>query len=179
MSKEHVYVDEDDHCVKCGQSKWLFADQNGNWIDYDKSMTCRPSKAEMWMNIAKEIAKQSCDLRLKVCAIVVPEDNAGMLACGYNGNYKGGPNKSESLEPGQSGFIHAEQNCLVKLDFNFPKKKHMYVTHSPCRMCSKLIVNANIARVVYNELYRDTSGLDILKSSGVEVFDISDAILID
>ena len=179
MQRQHVYVDDDQCCVKCGQSKFWTQEQLDAWNENNELFQCRPPKAEMWMNVAKEIAKQSCDPRLKVCALVVPEDNAGVLACGYNGNYRGGPNRPESLEPGLSGFLHAEQNCLVKLDFNHPKKKHMYVTHSPCCLCSKLIVNANISRVVYNELYRDASGLDILNSSGVEVFNIAEAILID
>ena len=99
-----------------------------------------------------------------------------MLSVGYNGNYKGGPHEHESTEPGKSGFIHAEVNALVKCDYNFGKKKHMYVTHSPCRDCAKLIVNAEIARVVYGVQYRDSSGLDLLRSGGIEVLSIEEAI---
>lgn len=131
---------------------------------------------ETWMSIAKIIAQRSYDSRLKVGAVIVSEDNTRMLSVGYNGNYKGGPNEPESLDPGQSGMIHSEVNALVKCDFNFPKKKHMYLTHSPCRSCSKLIVNAEIARVIYEETYRDTSGLEILQNAGIEVFSLSEAI---
>ena len=53
------------------------------------------------------------------------------------------------------------------MDYNNPKKKIMYLTLSPCRMCAKAIVNAGINEVVYSEEYRCTSGLDILKESGV------------
>jgi dCMP deaminase len=95
---------------------------------------------------------------------------------GYNGNYRGGPHIHESSDPGQSGFIHAEVNALVKCDFNFPKKKHMYLTHSPCRACAKLIVNAEISRVIYDLQYRDVSGLEILSSVGIEVLSLEDAI---
>jgi dCMP deaminase len=129
------------------------------------------------MNIAKEIARRSYDPRLKVGAIVVSADNTQMLSVGYNGNFRGGPHEHESSEPGKSGFIHAEMNALIKCDYNFVKKKHMYVTHSPCRDCSKLIVNADISRVVYGELYRSTSGLDIISSSGIELISLSEAIL--
>ena len=137
----------------------------------------RPSWPETWMSIAHIISNRSYDPRLKVGAIIVSEDNTQMLSIGYNGNYRGGPNLHESLEPGQSGFIHAEANALVKCDYNFHKRKHMYLTHSPCRSCSKLIVNADISRVIYDSLYRDASGLEILTSAGIEVFDLSQAIL--
>lgn len=132
---------------------------------------------ETWISIAHIISHRSYDPRLKVGAIVVSEDNTQMLSIGYNGNYKGGPNEQESFEPGQSGFIHAEANALVKCDFNFHKKKHMYLTHSPCRACAKLIVNAEISRVVYEVPYRDTSGLEILTSVGIEVLSLEEAII--
>lgn len=131
------------------------------------------------MSIAHEISKRSYDPLLKVGAIVVSEDNTRMLAVGYNGNYKGGPNERESEDPGQGGLIHAEINALVKCDYNFSKKKHMYLTHSPCRACAKLIVNADISRVVYDNLYRDSSGLDILITSGIDVISFSEVILRD
>lgn len=135
----------------------------------------RPDWIASWMRIAHIIADRSYDPRLKVGAIIVSSDNTQMLSVGYNGNYKGGPNQHESTEPGASGFIHAEINALLKCDFNFPKKKHMYVTHSPCRMCSKCIVNGGIATVFYDHPYRDTSGLDLLREAGVEVFSTSEA----
>jgi dCMP deaminase len=137
----------------------------------------RNSWPETWMSVAHIISNRSYDPRLKVGAIVVSEDNSQMLSIGYNGNYKGGPHVQESSEPGQSGFIHAEVNALVKCDFNFSKKKHMYLTHSPCRACAKLIINAEIARVVYDIPYRDTSGLEILSSVGIEVFSLENAII--
>lgn len=132
---------------------------------------------ETWMSVAKTISLRSYDDALKVGAIVVSDDNTQMLSIGYNGNYKGGPHEKESSEPGLSGFLHAEANAIIKLDYNFPKKKHMYVTHSPCRMCAKMIINAGISRVVYDIQYRDSSGLVLLQSVGIEVMRTSDAIL--
>ena len=137
----------------------------------------RISWPETWITIAKTVAQRSYDPRLKVGAIVVSEDNTQMLSMGYNGNYKGGPHIHESSVPGESGFIHAEVNALVKCDFNFTKKKHMYLTHSPCRACAKLIINAEIFRVVYDIPYRDSSGLEILTSVGIEVFSLEQAII--
>jgi len=121
------------------------------------------------MEFAHIIARRSYDTRHQVGAVVVSDDNTQVLAIGYNGNYKGGPNEAESLTPGESGMIHAEINALLKMDYNNPKSKILYVTLSPCRMCAKAIVNAGIQRVVYDEEYRDTSSLEILRNSGVEV----------
>lgn len=129
----------------------------------------RPDWDEIWMSTAKILSKRSYDPRFQVGAIVVTEDNTQVLAVGYNGNHAGGPNKVESLEPGYSGFIHAEINALLKMDYNNPKRKILYVSLSPCRMCAKAMINSGISEVVYNTEYRDTSGVDILKKSGILV----------
>ena len=101
--------------------------------------------------------------------MIVTEDNTQVLAVGYNGNYSGGPNHPESDVPGESGMIHAEINALIKLDFNNPSRKIMYLTLSPCRACAKAIVNGGISEVVFCEKYRDDSGLRLLESAGLTV----------
>lgn len=133
-------------------------------------MSERATWDQIWLDVAKTISQRSYDPRLKVGAIIVSEDNTSVLSIGYNGNYRGGPHQHDSLEQGKSGFIHAEVNALIKADFNFHKKKNLYVTHSPCVDCSKLIINANISKVVYDIEYRDVSGLEILRQSGVDVY---------
>jgi len=129
----------------------------------------RPTWDQVWMRFAYSIAERSYDPRCQVGAIVVTQDNTQVLAIGYNGNYAGGPNESESTEPGKSGMIHAEINALLKLDYNNPKSKRLYLTLSPCRMCAKAIINSGISDVVYDEEYRDISGIDLLCESGVSV----------
>ena len=129
----------------------------------------RPSWNTVWMEFAHSISRRSYDPRFQVGAVVVTEDNTQVLAVGYNGNYSGGPNEVESETPGESGMLHAEINCLLKMDYNNPKKKTLYVTLSPCKMCAKAIINSGINRVIYDESYRDSIGLQILKSSGIEV----------
>lgn len=136
----------------------------------------RLSWPEVWMGVANQISMKSYDPRLKVGAIIVAEDNTSVLAVGYNGSWKGGPNVPESLEPGKSKFIHAEVNAIIKCDFNFPKKKHMYVTHSPCIDCARLLINAEMSRVVYGTEYRDPSGIDLLRRAGIETLSCADAI---
>jgi dCMP deaminase len=166
-------------CHKCGGTV-KFTDDSPSFLYCQSCGTTnpvRPTWSQTWMKIAHVIAERSYDPRLKVGAIIVSEDNSQMLSEGYNGNYKGGPHVHESTNPGQSGFLHAEANALVKCDFNFHKKKHMYVTHMPCRQCAKMIINAEISRIVYDVPYRDPSGVELLKSVGVEVLCIAEAIL--
>lgn len=129
----------------------------------------RPDWDEIWMSFAGLIAKRSYDPRYQVGSVIVTDSNTQVLAIGYNGNYSGGPNEVESQTPGQSGMIHAEINALIKLDYNNPNDKIMYLTLSPCRGCAKAIINGGISEVIYQEKYRDTSGLDLLKSAGVKV----------
>ena len=129
----------------------------------------RPRWDETWMGFAHSIARRSYDPRHQVGAVIVTSDNTQVLSVGYNGNYSGGPNSVESEIPGESGMLHAEINALLKSDYNNPKKKIMYVTLSPCRMCAKAIVNAGIDKIVYDEEYRDPSGLNLLKNAGIDV----------
>jgi len=129
----------------------------------------RPTWNQIWMDFSYSIARRSVDQRHQVGAVVVTDDNTQVLAVGYNGNYMGGPNEVESSTPGESGMIHAEINALLKMDYNNPKRKILYVTLSPCRMCAKAIVNSGISTVVYSEDYRDLSSLEILRDAGIEV----------
>lgn len=129
----------------------------------------RPSWDDIWMDFAGLIAKRSYDPRFRVGAVVVTMDNTQVLSVGYNGNYSGGPNEVESEEPGHSGFIHAEINALLKMDYNNPKRKKIYLTLAPCRACAKAIVNGGISEVIFKERYRDMSGVEILKSAGLNV----------
>lgn len=132
-------------------------------------MISRPTWDTVWIKTAKTIAGRSCDPRHQVGVIIVTTDNTQVLSVGYNGNYAGGPNEPESDFPGESGLIHAEINALLKMDYNNPKDKILYVTLSPCRMCAKSIINSGIKEVVFLEEYRDISGLGILSDAGVKV----------
>tara|TARA_B100000161_G_scaffold264032_1_gene236468 strand:- start:1009 stop:1434 length:426 start_codon:yes stop_codon:yes gene_type:complete len=129
----------------------------------------RPEWDSIWMDFAHLIAKRSYDPRYQVGSVIVTDTNTQVLAIGYNGNYAGGPNEVESTQPGESGMIHAEINALIKLDYNNPSRKIMYLTLSPCRACAKAIINGGISEVVYCEKYRDCSSLELLSQAGVKV----------
>ena len=70
--------------------------------------------------------------------------------------------------------LHAEANAITKVSASTQSSEGstLYVTLSPCTDCSKLIHQAKIKRVVYNEQYKDTSGLEFLEKAGVEVCQI-------
>jgi len=127
----------------------------------------RPDWDETWMRVARAIALRSYDARLQVGAVITSCDNTSALSLGYNGNYAGGPNIAESDTPGESGFVHAELNAVIKLDYHDHQKKKMYVTHSPCVHCAKCIINAGISEVIYETEYRDVRAVELLRSAGV------------
>lgn len=124
---------------------------------------------DIWMNLAHYISSRSNDPRMRVGAVIVTDNNESVLAIGYNGDEKGGNNISDSNEPGCSNFIHAEVNAIAKMNYNDPRKRKIYITHAPCPVCARLIINANINKVIYCYPYRSEKGLDILKKRGIDI----------
>ena len=66
---------------------------------------------------------------------------------------------------------YAEANAILKVakSTNNCKDATLYLTHSPCKDCSKLVLQSGIKRLVYQEAYKDTSGIDFLKSAGLDI----------
>lgn len=133
------------------------------------SMNTRPCWNDIWMSLTEMISHRSHDPRLKVGSVVVTEDNTTVLGLGYNGDQSGGTNIPDSLEPGKSGFIHAEANALLKVNYGEHRSKKMYLTHSPCPVCARMIINGGIKKVIYRNDYRDQTGLELLKKAGIQV----------
>jgi len=120
-----------------------------------------------YMNLAKEYSKQSKDPRLKVGSVIVTEE--GIIYPGFNGDEIGGSNVPDSLEPGESGFIHSEINAIAKFNATIHKGSVMYITASPCVVCARTIINTRaINTVYYADKYRDETGINILKKSGIK-----------
>src|SRR6202165_376023 len=123
---------------------------------------------EVYMRMAEELAKRSTCARLQVGSVNTTPDLTQVLGIGYNGNARGLPNRCDSPEPGNCGCIHSEQNALIKAGAQLPCKV-MFVSASPCVMCAKMIINANVGRVYYRQAYRAPPGLNVLRQAGVEV----------
>src|SRR6266849_6367159 len=123
---------------------------------------------EVYMRMAEELAKRSTCARLQVGTVITTPDLTQVLGIGYNGNARGLPNRCDSTTPGACGCIHSEMNALVKAGARVAGKV-MFVSASPCVMCAKMAINANVARVYFRETYRDPASLDTLRQGGVEV----------
>lgn len=123
--------------------------------------------------MAKTWSELSHCSRKQVGAIIVKD---GMIISdGFNGTPSGFDNCCESEEGETLWYVlHAEANAILKV----AKSTHncqdatLYLTLSPCKDCSKLVVQSGISRVVYIDNYKDTSGIDFLKEAGIEVVQI-------
>lgn len=126
-----------------------------------------------YLRMATIWAENSYCVRRKVGAIIVKDHM--IISDGYNGTPAGFENVCEDENGSTKPYVlHAEANAISKVarSNNSSDNATLYVTASPCLECSKLIIQAGIKRVVYNELYRITDGLDLLARAGVETLHI-------
>jgi len=121
---------------------------------------------EVYMRMAEELAKRSTCRRLSVGTVITDAQLEHVLAIGYNGNVRGFPNDCDTPTPGGCGCIHSEMNALVKAPGQL-RDKVAFVTASPCVMCAKLMVQANISHVFFRTEYRNPEGLHVLRAARV------------
>lgn len=137
-------------------------------------MTHRASWDEYFMRIAEVVASRATCDRKHVGAVIVRDKS--ILATGYNGSIRGLPHCSDAGHILRDGHcvrtVHAECNAIVQaarsgvgLDGST-----IYVTAAPCIGCFKMIANAGILRVIYDEAYRlDDQVVAFAAESGVEL----------
>ena len=145
------------------------------------SMDTRPDWDHYFMEIARVVSKRSTCLRRSVGAVIVK--NRQIVATGYNGTPSGlehcavtGCLREQLKVPSGKMHelcrgIHAEQNAVVQAAFHGVSVNGgtLYCTHQPCVICAKMIVNAGISRVVYEEGYPDDFARQIFAESGVKL----------
>ena len=123
-----------------------------------------------YLRIAKEWGQLSYCKRKQVGAIIVKDRM--IISDGYNGTPTGFDNCCED-EGGLTRWdvLHAEANAILKVARSTQSCEGatLYITLSPCKECSKLIHQSGIKRVVYQNGYRDESGIEFLKKAGVVV----------
>ena len=128
-----------------------------------------------YLKMAKEWAKLSYCERKKVGALIVKDRM--IISDGYNGTPSGAENRCED-ECGKTHWfvLHAEANAILKLASSTQSAKGatLYLTLSPCKECSKLILQSGIKRLVYIDQYSDTEGLKFLENAQVEVLQIKE-----
>lgn len=139
----------------------------------EKAKQLRYDKA--YLRMAKTWAGLSHCSRKQVGALIVKDRM--IISDGFNGTPSGFDNDCEDVNGDTRWYVlHAEANAILKV----ARSTHncfgatLYLTLSPCKECSKLVVQSGISKVVYIMNYKDDSGLKFLESAGVEVVQIED-----
>ena len=134
----------------------------------DKSKQLRYDQA--YLRMAYEWSKLSHCKRKQVGSLIVK--NGMIISDGYNGAPTGIDNNCEDENGATHWYIlHAEANAISKVarSTNNAQDATLYLTMSPCKECSKLILQVGIRRVVYSTLYSDDSGMSLLRNAGIEI----------
>lgn len=132
--------------------------------------SARPSFREIYMDMARSLARRSTCRRLQVGCVITSMDFRKVFAVGYNGNASGQPDKCDSAEPGRCGCLHAEENAAINCDAPRYVEKAVFCTHLPCLMCAKRLINMGGVQVVhYSEDYRLHDAVDLLLVSAIQV----------
>lgn len=132
-------------------------------------MKVRISFEEVFLNIAYEWSKRStCSSRIAVGAVIV-NNRKQVIASGYNGAPRGLSHCNEvgcEFDEGQHCIrtIHAETNAIIQCAQNGISTigTQVYVTHSPCYNCARLLIQAGIKKVIYKLPYKDIAKVESL-----------------
>jgi len=137
-------------------------------------MNNRPTREFIWIQAAQLFATRSTCI--KPNGAVLTKGNR-LISQGYNGSPSERPHCIDlgECEVGPDGgctrTVHAEANVIaMAAKFGISTEgSTLFCTSSPCYTCAKLLINSGVKRVVYLEPYRDMSGVELLKSCGIEV----------
>ena len=128
-----------------------------------------------YLRMARIWAENSYCVRRQVGAIILKDSM--IISDGFNGTPSGFENICETPEGTTKPYVlHAEANAITKVarSHHSSDGATLYVTASPCMECSKLIIQSGIKRVVFNELYRMSDGIDLLRRANIEIVHIPD-----
>jgi dCMP deaminase len=143
-------------------------------------MSDRPSWNQYFMTITRQVAERSTCLRAKVGAVIVRDRN--IIATGYNGAPAGLPHCNEvgcliyasrtpagELEENCFRTIHAEINAIAQAAKNGTsiRDADIYITHTPCIHCFKVLINTGIKRIFYEREYKLHTLQEILSYTDV------------
>ena len=141
----------------------------------------RPGWDQYFMSIANVVATRSTCLRRQVGSVVVKDKR--ILASGYNGAPAGLRHcldigclrEQKGVPSGQRHELcrglHAEQNAIIQAAVHgiAIKGSVYYVTHQPCVLCAKILINAGIRKIVFQGEYPDPMALELFEEAGVEL----------
>ncbi|HOA98473.1 MAG TPA: cytidine/deoxycytidylate deaminase family protein [Candidatus Atribacteria bacterium] len=144
-------------------------------------MKDRPDWDTYFMSIAHLVSTRSTCLRRQVGAVMVRDKQ--ILTTGYNGVPRGithctPENCLRSVKDIPSGQqqelcrgLHAEQNAIIQAALHGVSTKDatLYCTHKPCILCAKMLINAGVVRIVYQDFYPDPLADEMLEEAGIEM----------
>ena len=148
----------------------------------DKRIDDRPTWDEYFMEIADVVAKRSNCVSRKVGAVITVDNQ--IVSTGYNGAPKGLHHcidaggclrKLNKIESGTRQEIcraaHAEQNAIISAAVKGVSVKGgtIYTNTYPCSICTRMIINAEIKKIVYDSDYSDPLAKEMLDESGIKV----------
>lgn len=156
-------------------------------MEEKEEMDRRPSWDEYFMKMAFLVAERSTCLRRKVGAVIVKDKR--ILTTGYNGAPRGLKHCSEvgclrerlNIPSGQRHELcrgaHAEQNAIIQAAISGISIEGgtLYTTNCPCVLCTKMLINAGIDRIVYAEDYFDDLSKELLRESKIELVNFKKA----
>ena len=133
----------------------------------------RPSWDEYFMGVTFEVSMRSTCPRLQVGAILVRDRR--ILTTGYNGSPAGTAHCTEMgckmVGDHCVRTVHAEQNAVIQAALHgvSTEGSTMYSTHEPCLICTKILINAGVVRIVFANDYPDEFAHQLLAEAGVEL----------
>ena len=148
----------------------------------------RIGKEAYYLSIAAEVARRSTCLRRQYGAVIVKNDE--IVATGYNGAPRGDENccdvgvcwrEHNNIPHGEQYekcvAVHAEQNAIIQAATlgQSIEGATIYITHQPCIICAKMIINAGIRRIVVKEGYPDEMSVGILQEAGLKIVMLGEA----
>ena len=149
-------------------------------------MSERLSWDQYFLMITRQVAERSTCLRAKVGALIARDKN--ILATGYNGSPSGLPHcldvgclvyssrtPSGELEENCFRTIHAEINAIAQAAKNGASIQgaDIYITHTPCIHCFKVLINTGIRRVLYEKPYKLETLEELRRHSSVELIPVA------
>ena len=148
----------------------------------EKRIDDRPTWDEYFMEIADVVAKRSNCVSRKVGAVITVDNQ--IVSTGYNGAPKGLHHcvdaggclrKLNKIESGTRQEVcraaHAEQNAIISAAVKGVSVKGgtLYTNTYPCSICTRMIINAEIKKIVYDSDYSDPLSKEMLDESGIKV----------
>jgi len=150
-------------------------------------MTNRLDWYQYFMKIANLVAERSTCCRAKVGAVIVKDKN--ILSTGYNGSPSGLPHCTDvgclvyksitpdgSVEENCFRTIHAELNAIAQAAKHGSSINNadIYITHTPCIHCLKVLINTGIKNIYYQREYKIERIADMIEQAGINLIQVED-----